>query len=85
MKLPEIFTNKLDESINNNERTFISFSKEEKKDSKEDFLNKLPVNVKLKTKDKNITTTIVGKTKNYIITKDRHIIEINDIKDIKKI
>ena len=85
MKLPEIFKNKLDETINNNERTFISFSKEEKKDNKEDILNNLPVYVKLKTKDKTITTTIVGKTKNYIITKDRHVIEINDIKDIKKI
>ena len=82
MKLPEIFKNKLNDNINNNERIFVESSSH--KDN-EEFLDKLPVKVKIKTiDDKEIITTIVGKTKNYLITKNRDVFYINDLKDIKK-
>lgn len=86
MKLPEIFKNKLDENINNNEKTYISSSKEEKLEVENgDLLNSLPVKVRITTsKYKNELITIVGRTKNYIITKNRDVIYIDDIKEIKK-
>lgn len=86
MKLPEIFKNKLDENINNNEKTYISSNKEERLEvENEDLLNSLPVKVRITTsKYENELITIVGRTKNYIITKNRDVIYIKDIKDIKK-
>ena len=81
MKLPEIFKNKLDERINNNKRIFIG----EADNQSEDIFNKLPVRVKLITnKGDKITCTIVGKTTNYLITKNRNVIYMNDIKEIKR-
>lgn len=82
MKLPEIFKNKLSDNINNNERVFIESDSNKQGD---DFLDNLPVKVKIVTlKGEEITTTIVGKTKNYLITKNRNVLYINDLKEIKK-
>jgi hypothetical protein len=82
MKLPEIFKNKIDENLDNNTRTFRGNATET---PKEDILDNLPVKVIInQTNGKEIKTTVVGRTKNYIITKNRDVISINDIKEIKK-
>ena len=79
MKLPEIFKNKINTSNNNKEVFIGEFSENE------DIFAKLPVNVKITTKkDELVITTIIGKTKNYLITKNRNVIYINDIKQIEK-
>ena len=80
MKLPEIFKNKIDDNINNTERLFMG---EFEKD-KQNIFDKLPVKVKLITNKGEVTCTIVGKTKNYIIAKNGNVIYINDIKEIKR-
>ena len=78
MKLPEIFKNKIE--LNNNKEIFIGDFNDN-----EDIFSKLPVKVKITTKkDELVITTIVGKTKNYLITKNRNVIYINDIKSIEK-
>ncbi len=80
MKLPEIFKNKINV---NNEKTFIG--KNEKKESLEDYLKDLPTTLIITTnKYKEEPLIIVGRTKNYIITKTRDVIFIKDIKNIKK-
>lgn len=82
MKLPEIFKNKLNDNINT-ERTFIG--KSEKKESLESYLKNLPVTLIITTnKYQEEPLIIVGKTKNYLITKTRDVIFIKDIKNIKK-
>lgn len=40
-------------------------------------------NVEITTKESNITTKIIGRNKNYLITMDNKTIPINDIIDIK--
>ena len=80
MKLPEIFKNKINV---NNEKTFIG--KNEKKESLEDYLKDLQTTLIITTnKYKEEPLIIVGRTKNYIITKTRDVIFIKDIKNIKK-
>lgn len=79
MKLPEIFKNKINTSNNNKEVFIGEFSENE------DIFAKLPIKVKITTKkDELVITTIIGKTKNYLITKNRNVIYINDIKQIEK-
>ena len=81
MKLPEIFKNKLDNSVNNNEKVFMG----EIEDRKQSIFDKLPVKVKLLTnKEEELICTIVGKTQNYLITKNRNVIYLKDIKEIKR-
>ena len=82
MKLPEIFKNKLENNINNNKKVFMG-EMEDNNDS--NIFEKLPVKVRIKTKSQGeANITIVGKTKNYLITKNRNVIYINDIEEIKK-
>ena len=81
MKLPEIFKNKINNDIK--EKTFIG--KSEKKESLEEYLKDLPTTLIITTnKYTEEPLTIVGRTKNYIITKTRDVIFIKDIKNIKK-
>ena len=80
MQLPKIFKNKLDESVNNNHHIFMG----QFDNSNDDIFNKLPVKVKLLTNKGEIVSTIIGKTKNYLITNNRNVIYIKDIKEIKR-
>ena len=83
MKLPELFKNKLDDKITNKKEIFISSKIKEERE--EDILDNLPVDVIITSKRyKNLKATVVGKTENYIITKNREVIAKEDIKKIKK-
>ena len=81
MSLPEIFKNTIDD--NNKEEKLYRGKFTEVTD--ESIYDNLPVKVHIVTNTKNITTTIIGKTKNYIVTKERDVIYINDIKEITKL
>ncbi len=79
MKLPEIFKNRFKENVNNNKEVYMGSLEDD------DIFKKLPVKVKLITNSgEEVTSTIIGKTKNYLITKNRNVIYINDIKEIKR-
>lgn len=74
MSLPEIFKNNIKNETK--EPTYRGKFTELKKE------NKLKGKVHIKTNTKDITTTIIGQTPNYIITKERDVIYINDIIEI---
>lgn len=78
MILPEIYKNK----INYKENTTSSIKN--KPVSKNIILKEIPVKVYLETDTKKMTTTIVGRTKNYVITKERDVIYIKDIITLEK-
>ncbi len=79
MKLPEIFKNRFKENVNNNKEVYMGSLEDD------DIFKKLPVKVKLITNSgEEVTSIIIGKTKNYLITKNRNVIYINDIKEIKR-
>lgn len=80
MSLPEIFKN----TINDNKEEKLYRGKFTQV-TDESIYDNLPVKVHIVTSTKNITTTIIGKTQNYIVTKERDVININDIKEITKI
>lgn len=84
MDLPEIFKVKIDENLNNNSKSYIGRNKKDD-DSIEDVLKDLPVTVYILLKDNEVTTTIIDRTKNYLITRKRDVIYINDILKIKKL
>ena len=84
MDLPEIFKVKIDENLNNNSKSYIGRNKKDD-DSIEDVLKYLPVTVYILLKDNEVTTTIIDRTKNYLITRKRDVIYINDILKIKKL
>ncbi len=81
--LPEIFKNKLDDDLNNNKEFFRSNSSHD--EDINSILKSIPVTVYIETNTKELTTTIIGRTENYIITKMREVIYINDIKTIKRL
>lgn len=99
-KLPEIFHNKIEKKLNNNESVF--YSKDNKKieteDNRNDNLNisqKInqifsspnyiyKADVLIKLKDKELNTRIIGRNKNFLITMDNQLIPITDILDITK-
>ena len=84
MDLPEIFKVKIDENLNNNSKSYIGRNKKDD-DSIEDVLKDLTVTVYILLKDNEVTTTIIDRTKNYLITRKRDVIYINDILKIKKL
>lgn len=81
--LPEIFKNKLDDDLNNNKEFFRSNIVHN--EDINSILKNIPVTVYIETNSKEMTTTIIGRTENYIITKMREVIYINDIKTIKRL
>ena len=98
-KLPKLYTNKFDKKIDNS-IDYISIKNEKelntKKISNYDIKEKIDnifksknyiykINVELELINGNIKCTIIGKTKNSLITIDNKLININDIIDIKKI
>ena len=93
MSKPKVFRNKINKNIRNNESIFYSKNKEEVKDTK-NIIQKIneifaspnyiyKANVKIKTNDDIITTRIIGRNKDYIITMDNKLIPIKNIIDIK--
>lgn len=81
MSLPEIFKN----TINDNNKEEKLYRGKFTEVTDESIYDNLPVKAHIVTSTKNITTTIIGKTKNYIVTKERDVIYINDIKEITKL
>ena len=81
MSLPEIFKN----TINDNNKEEKLYRGKFTEVTDESIYDNLPVKVHIVTNTKNITTTIIGKTKSYIVTKERDVIYINDIKEITKL
>ena len=58
---------------------------EKESNSMDELLKEFPINVKLVTQKGNeIATTLVGRTSNYIITKNRDVIYLKDIRNIRK-
>ena len=92
-KLPEIFHNKIDKKLNNNEEI-----KEEKKINKINYkksirqkINEIfaspsyvyKASVIIKTKDNTINKRIIGRNSKYLITMDNEKIDIDNIIDIE--
>ena len=78
MKLPEIFKNKLS-NLHNNRNIFIG-------KENPNPLDNLPSKVLITMKDnETFKTTIINKTTNYLITKDRRVLSIKDILEIKQL
>ena len=96
-KLPNLYTNTFDKKIDNS-IDFIKIKNEniETNDLSKYALNKkieqifksknyiYKIKVDIYYKDKTITETIIGKTKNNLITNDNKLLNIDDILDIKK-
>ena len=98
-KLPELFTNTFDKKIDNS-LEYITISNETidiNTDLSKYTLNKknenifkaknyiYKIKVEISFQNETITETIIGKTKNNLITIDNKLININDILDIKKV
>ena len=95
MDKPKVFKNTINKSINNNKKVFYSKSKQKEKiDDSRNVIQKIndiftspnyvyKANVKIKTNNDIITTRIIGRNKDYIITMDNKLIPIKDIIDIK--
>lgn len=96
-KLPEIFHNKIEKKLNNNNNVFYSAKTSELDNIEErselnilQKINKIfsspnyvyKADVEIKTKENTITTKIIGRNKNYLITMDNKLIYIDDILDI---
>ena len=78
MKLPNIFKNKLN-NLNNNKKIFIG-------NKESNPLDNLPSKVSITTKEgESFKTTIINRTQNYLITKDRRVLSLKDILENKKI
>lgn len=97
-KLPELFTNIFDKKIDNSQEyaTVTNEIKEKNKLSKYEINKKIDnvfksknyiykINVNIKLNDKEINTSIIGKTSTHLITIDNKLINIDDIIDIKKV
>ncbi len=95
-KLPDLYTNSFDKKIDNS-LEYITISNDEFNKSDLDkninikekinnvFKSKnyiYKINVEIKLKDKIINETIIGKTKNNLITLNNELIPIDDIEDI---
>lgn len=89
-KLPKLFKNEIDKPLNNNKK--YCYLKEETSEQVDKLtidekINKIfnglgnayNVPVKIKTKDKVFTTSLVSKTKNNLVTLDNEVIKIEDI------
>jgi len=97
-KLPKLFTNSFNEKIDNSKEYTTVREKviEENKLTKYEINKKIDmifksknyiykVDVLIKFNDREINTTLIGKTNDNLITIDNKLIKISDIYDIKKI
>ena len=98
-KLPELYTNTFNKKIDNS-LEYISIPKEtidNNTDLSKYSLNKkienifksknyiYKIKVEISYQNKTTTETLIGKTKNNLITIDNKLINLNDILDIKKV
>lgn len=99
-KLPNVFANKIDENINNNEKVFYSEAREVVTENTNKTNNKTiyqkineifrskdyvyKADVIITLKDKTIKKKIIGKNNNYLITLENELIPLVEIVDIKK-
>ena len=90
-KLPELYTNKFDKKIDNSlDYVILSSTEESKPINLKDKINNIfkskkyiyKIDVEIKLKDKIINETLIGKTKNNLITINNELIDINNIIDI---
>ena len=97
-KLPKLYTNSFNEKIDNSlEYTTVREEViEGNKLTKYEINKKIDmifksknyiykINVLIKFNDKEFNTTLIGKTKDNLITIDNELIKISDIYDIKKV
>lgn len=96
MNLPNVFQNKNIIEPNNQQQLFygnnltniVSEKNDIDKQIKKIFASKnyvYKLSVQIKTNNDEISTVIIGKTKNHLITYDNKLIPIKDIEDIKEI
>jgi len=79
MNLPKIYKNQIDDEIRNSQYTYYS------KDHRlANWLDEVPVEVIIETKNRLWQTKIIGKTDHYIVTSDGEVINFNDCLSIKK-
>ena len=95
-KIPKVFQNNIDKDISNNDKYYYSANKSEiinKVDKPKNINKKIneifasptyvyKANVEIKTNNSTLSTKIIGRNKNYLITMDNKTIPINDIIDI---
>ena len=97
-KLPKLYTNTFNKKIDNSKEYTRVKEKilEEDKLNKYDINKKIDmifksndyiykINVLIKLNNKELNTTIIGKTNDSLITLDNNLIKISDIYDIKKV
>ena len=95
MNLPNVFQNKNITNSNNSQELFYGSNKIKTSTRKIDVNNKIKqlflstnyvykIDVIITTKESTIEKTIIGKSRNYLITMDNETININDIIDIKE-
>lgn len=98
-KLPELYTNTFDKKIDNSLEyiTIPNETIENNTDLSKYALNKkienifksknyiYKIKVEISYQNETTTETIIGKTKNNLITIDNKLININDVLDIKKV
>ena len=80
VNLPKIYKNKIDEQIRNSQDTYYS-----REASKSDFLNNLPMDAVIETKNRLWQAKIVGKTENYLVTNTGEVINLNECIKIRKL
>ena len=95
-KIPKVFQNNIDKDISNNDKYYYSANKSDiinKVDKPKNINKKIneifasptyvyKANVEIKTNNSTLSTKIIGRNKNYLITMDNKTIPINDIIDI---
>lgn len=90
-KLPGIFKNTINTDISNNKKTFYSVNNKDKniesninedKSILNEYIFNIPVDIA--TNDGIISTKIVSKIKDHILTSSNKVIKLNDIKWIKR-
>lgn len=97
-ELPKLYTNTFDKKIDNSQEytTVTEKNIEETKPTKYEINKKIDnifksnnyiykIKTKLFLKNGERTETLIGKTNNNLITIDNELININDIRDIKKV
>ena len=95
MNLPNVFQNKNINNTNNSQEYFYGIEKNKIPSRKTDINSKIKqlfqspnyvykIDVIITTKHSTIERTIIGKSRNYLITIDNETININDIIDINE-
>ena len=78
VNLPGIFKNQVGENVKNSQEIFYSIKKAES--TFEDF----PFDALIQTNCKAFKAKVIGKTTNYLVTANGHILNFKDIISVKK-